>query len=234
MRSLITALVRAGLLAGLAAVAGCADPPLPTGPPGGWQADEARWWTAGFDTTGIFRDLESFAEMGVELQPVVYGKGRETLEDQLVNVVQYRLIALYRNHPHVVDSLFRRYAEPRIRKGLRKGPVEEQVEPQVRAAYAAIARHFREPRALRTIGGDIPLPERPDSLRAYTGDVRMQVWVDPKGQTRAIELLEGVHPVLDAMAMRATTQMEWSPAYLHAEPIGAWARFRLGFAGAGD
>ena len=56
----------------------------------------------------------------------------------------------------------------------------------------------------------------PDSLRneETSGTVELQVYVNASGEPQGIEVLESVHPTLDGIAMRATTQMKWQPAFL--------------------
>ncbi len=225
--------VGTGLLLGIwILAAGCGpSAPEPVLPPG-WEMDGPRWWLSGVDTSGFFRKLDTFEDMGVEPVDVVFGTGRITLGTQRTRAVQRRLIPLYRNQPTVVDSLFRRYVVPRMERDVPgDGHPEDRIEPFVQDAYRAIARHFREPRALSTIGKDVPLPALPDSLNAYSGRVGMQIVVDTLGRSVSIELLESLHPELDRAAMRALTEMRWSPAYLHGKPIQAWARFYLRFGG---
>ncbi len=211
-------------------IPGCDQKTPETGIPAGWTSDGPRWWRAGIDTTGLFRDMETLRDMGVAPYTVVFGVGERTMRDQVIRGVQIRLLALYRNRPEVVDSLFHAHVVPRIRKTefARREP-SEIVDRQLGDAYRILSRHFREPRAVSTIGEDIPFAPRPDSLAHLSGTVRMQVHVDSTGATNSVQLLEGVHPVLNAMAMAATARMEWTPAYLHGEPISSWARFRLSF-----
>jgi hypothetical protein len=208
----------------------CQSDFVPTAPPEGWTYDGPKWWRVDVDTSGLFRNLDTFEDMGVRTHQVVFGAGRLTITDQVINGVQNRLIALYRNEPEVVDSLFHEQVVPRIKKArLSTDNPSELLDRQLSDAYRALARHFREPRTLLTIGEDIPFSAPPDSLSHLAGTVSMQVHVGADGTTKTVELLEGVHPVLNAMAMRATAQMEWRPAYLHGEPIPSWARFRLSF-----
>lgn len=219
------------LLVLLFALSACSEPPF-YGPPHGWVAAGTRWWNAEVDTAGLFRPLETFSDMDVDERIVVFGAGRLTLQAQMASAVQGRLLQLYRTEPAVVDSLFDRYVVPRIAKEVRPGADQErEVERLLRDSYRVIARHYQEPRALSRIGVDIPLTPRPDSLVALSGTVRMQLSIDSLGRTTTIEMLEGVHPLLNAIAMQSTAQMKWRPAYLHGKPIRSWARFRLSFEG---
>ena len=198
-----------GFLIGIWVLApGCTPSTPEAADPVGWEVEGPRWWRAGMDTSGLFRKLDTFEEMGVQPVQVVFGYGQGTLGAQLALLVQRRLLPLYRNQPAAVDSLFRRYVGPRIERDARSDShPEDQVEPFVQDAYRIIARHFREPRALSTIGTDIPLPGLPDSLKDKSGRVGMQIVVDTLGRSVTIELLDAVHPELDRIAMRALSDM---------------------------
>lgn len=197
-----------------------AEPDVPAGPPEGWQAEGDRWWRAGVDTARAFRNLEDLGQMGV-----AEGSSFEL-------AVKNSLIELFRNDPERIDSLFARFVAPKLAGG-------GDVEAFKREGYGALRTQFREPRTAKALGADIPVPY-PDSLRQkqVSGAVRTQVYLDAEGQPQAVEVLEGVHPVLDAIALRATTEMRWSPAYhfrngsWQAQP--AWVRFNVRFAPPGS
>ncbi|MDQ6960374.1 MAG: energy transducer TonB, partial [Mariprofundaceae bacterium] len=76
----------------------------------------------------------------------------------------------------------------------------------------------------------------PDSLRNtnVSGVVFLQIHISAEGEPVAIEKLNGVHPVLDRIAMRAMTKMRWQPAYVvkgsKSPPVASWARYRVRFA----
>jgi TonB family protein len=112
-------------------------------------------------------------------------------------------------------------------------PVQD-VENFKKQAYKLLGRHFREPRTRLELGTDVPVLY-PDSLRAQgvEGAVSLQVYLNDEGEPLTLELIEGVHPVLDQIAMEATTQMRWIPAYVLEKrdwkAIPAWARFRITF-----
>lgn len=211
------------------------------GPPEGWTGQAERWWRVGVDTNRTFRDLETLASMGVtdaEADAVMAADRRsaqgEVLVRQWSRTVRQDLVRLFRNHPEVVDSLFEQHVVPDIAEADVTGPRAETAEALKQAAYRTLRSHFQEPQTALQLGDDIPVPY-PDSLRrrGVEGRVRMQVYVDEEGEPTAIELIEGVHPVLDAIAMRAATQMRWRPAYLMRSgrwaSIPAWTRFSVRF-----
>lgn len=211
------------------------------GPPQGWvRGDDGRWWREGVDTTGLFRNLESLESMSIRHEPVTYA-GSQALamrsgvgHEQLERSVKQSLIRLYRNEPVVVDSLFERFVAPRIAEADLSGDLAAARERFKREGYRLISNNFQEPRVARQLGKDIPV-SYPDSLREQqvNGKVRTQVYIDAEGIPQAIELIEGVHPALDAIALRATTQMRWRPAYLmrngNWKPIPSWVRFNIDF-----
>ncbi len=229
---------------------GCGSTYTP-GPPEGWvgtggETTPLRWWQAGVDTTGLFRDLETLPGMGIPEPTRTYSASGQLVRDAasfepaFAYAVKRSLIRLYRNQPEVVDSLFEAHVVPLIREAdLQDGTaLREQVETFKRTGYDALRKHFREARTLLRLGEDVPVVY-PDSLRekGIGGDVRVQAYLDEEGVPQAIELIEGVHPVLDDLAMRATTQMRWQPAYLLQKgqwrPIPSWVRFRVRFAATG-
>ena len=201
-----------------------------------------RWWEVGVDTSEVFRDLETLQAMGIAMSPVVYDATQpissqaRVSQDRLVWYVKQSLLPLFRNRPEVVDSLFEVYVAPRIVRG---GPSDDpggDVAKYKREGYRAIYRHFREPRTLLQVGTDIPV-EIPDSLSVQAAGraVSFQVFISDDGRPAAVELLSGVHPVLDRIALKATLQMRWQPAYLlqknKSVPVESWARFRIRFPG---
>lgn len=228
------------------AVAGCAtpaEPPAPMGPPEGWLAEGDRWWMPGVDTARAFRNLESLQTMGVMGEDLVFGANlpaemqRTLVARQLGRAVEQSLIRIIRNEPEVVDSLFERYVFPKI-AGARLGDdLQKEVSRFKREGYKILRQHFLEPRTLLHLGTDIPVPY-PDSLRTHgvKGKVQVQAYLDAEGRPVAVQLLEGVHPVLDVIGMRATTEMRWQPAYLlrggKSRPFPSWTRFRVNFMGA--
>jgi TonB family protein len=153
---------------------------------------------------------------------------------QLARAVKVSLIALIRNEPQVVDSLFEKLVVPKLQDADLSRDPDALVERYKKEAYRTLARHFREPRATVMLGRDVPVIY-PDSLRraGVTGDVDLQVYINEEGEPAAIEKLSGVHPVLDEIAMRATTKVRWQPAYLlrvgKSYPIPSWIRYSVKF-----
>ena len=212
--------------------------------PEGWERDAGKWWMAGTDTATAFRAMGDLQEMGVA-SDMVYASNAELARqsslqrNQLTEAVKRALVRLYRNEPQVVDSLFDQVVTPLLDKATLQGDPDEIVEAYKKRAYQALRRHFREPSPRLQLGTDIAVPY-PDSLRrkGVTGAVRMQVRLDREGNPVAVELIEGLHPVLNDIALRATTEMRWQPAYLLRrndwEAIPSWARFNIHFASAGS
>ncbi len=214
--------------------------PIPLGVPETWTEDGLRWWRLEADTSGVFRNLETLTAMGIAEPPStdpMFGFGgtdREWARRQLIVHVKNSLIPLFRNRPQVVDSLFERFVVPKMASARLEGDVRSVIMTFKREGYRIIARHFREPYTLTKLGLDIPVPI-PDSLReqSIVGQVFMQVYISDSGEPLAIEKLHGVHPVLDRIAIRATTEMRWQPAYLlkggKSRPLPSWARFKVNF-----
>ncbi len=228
----------------LMVLAGCAtkaEPPLESGPPAGWEGTPTRWWEAGLDTTGVFRNLETMQAMGVLGEELIFAANlppemqRTVAARQLARAVEQSLIRIVRNQPEVVDSLFEQYVFPRIVEARLSEDLQSEVKRFKREGYKILRRHFLEPRTRLRLGTDIVVPY-PDSLRArkVEGRVQVQAYLDDTGRPVAVELLQRVHPVLDDIAMRATTAMRWQPAYLlrggKSRPLPSWARFTVNFA----
>jgi hypothetical protein len=201
-------------------------------PPEGWVGDGTRWWREGADTANVFRDLETLQSMAVvnpyeesRIEATRAGIQRGVAEIQVREAVKRSLIRLYRNEPHVVDSLFERFVTPKIQNDMPSGDLGAYIEQYKREGYDLIRNHFREP----LVRQEATFPY-PDSLRRrnLTGSVLAQVRLDESGEPVAVELIEGVHPALDFIAMRATTQMKWQPAYRRKpgrwQAIPSWAR----------
>jgi hypothetical protein len=186
-------------------------------PPEGWEGVGAeRWWRTGIDTTGLFRDLDDFQAMGVQ-----------QVEGTMASAVQQRMLEMYRNRPHLVDSLFRADVLPGL-QGVQPGAdLNRQREELITDAYRTITRRFRPPSPTTALGRDVPLVY-PDSLqqRGVAGQVAVQLYLDENGAPVAIEKREGIHPVQDALVMQSMTQMRWMPAYLDGRAIPSWARFQ--------
>jgi hypothetical protein len=230
------------LIASILLVAGCtgnSNPGLAL--PEGWVTDDTdRWWKSGADTALVFRDLETLQAMGIQMAPIVYDAtvalwGQAPVgEERLIHYVKQSLLPLFRNRPEVVDSLFDELVSPKIRELGSTADPGGAVAKFKRDGYRSIYRHFHEPRTVLRIGQDI-MVDIPDSL-AGTAAGRtesFQVYISMEGEPIAVELLSGIHPVLDRIALLATLQMRWQPAYLlkgrKSVPLEAWARFRIKF-----
>lgn len=210
-------------------------------PPEAWTHNGDRWWRAEADTSIVFRNLDGLKEMGVFRDDIVYvsnlslSNNSALVRKQVERAVKQKLIRLFRTEPEIVDSLFSAYVLPRLSKITASHDVDAEVERYKTQGYKLIRTHFREPLPALELNKDIMLPSYPDSLRGREigGTVIMQVYINAEGEPQSIELIEGIHPVFDAIAMRATTEMRWSPAYLRSRMgfngVPSWARFRITF-----
>lgn len=238
---------------------GCAEEDvIETGPPEDWIGEDNQWWRGGVDTMLAFRDLETLSTMNVSGAEVTYvasttmASRREILEKQFVRAVKRSLLRLYRNQPEVVDSLFERHVAPTLQQADLSGNLQAEVERFKKKSYRLLHRSFfQEPQVAKQLGRDIEVPY-PDSLRCrgdevpateeedenvepdcYAGTVWTQVYVNAEGMPEAVMVVESVHPLLDDIAMRTATQMEWRPAYLMGKgnwkAIDAWVRFGVRF-----
>ncbi len=220
---------------------GCtSEAPFKQGPPEGWEGQANRWWQQGQDTTGLFRDLETLEAMQVVDGADVYMANASQGSDQharqqFTKAVKRSLIRIYRNEPMVVDSIFQAHLAEKIKDVKFTSDPAEDVNKFKTQAVKLLRRNFREPRTRLELGTDIPIVY-PDSLRSkkVEGAVSLQVYLNTEGDPLAIEVVEGVHPVLDQIAQEATTQMRWIPAYVLEKrdwrAIPSWARFRITFA----
>lgn len=220
---------------------GCGGPE-PTAPPDGWETAEDRWWTADVDTSEAFRDLSSLMAMGITSANVdevaatrADARRSGLLQDQFTSSLLQRLEPILRNNPDEVYAIFQEHIAPEIEEMNIQGSINEATRDYRREAYNTIRRHYREPQTRLQLGEDIAVPY-PDSLRqaGIGGRVVMQVYLNASGEPQAVKLVESVEPTLDAIAMRATTQMRWQAARLNVEgsweQIPAWSRFTVRFA----
>lgn len=210
----------------------CSSGPNPADPPSGWETADGKWWKSGVDTSTAFRNLEDLKAMGiVDAKTASIAPGQISRE-QVDQAVKTTLLALYRHDPETIDSLYTARAKPVVDDLSLDGDVREKVRTEFKSkAYEAINKMYREPRRTNEGSGLV----YPDSLRSSetSGTVELQVYVNEEGKPAGIEVLESVHPTLDAIAMRATTQMEWQPAFLQVNrewvPQGSFVRFGVGF-----
>ena len=222
---------------------GCGGPEehIPLETPKGWAGNTTYWWQVAADTSGAFRDLATLETMGVEGSDLLSMRidGASDQEMQLAQgkfnqYVKESLIELFRNEPEIVDSLFERYVVPRIQMDDLGGDVQPLIKEQQRRGYQILSRHFRYPRTRTRLGADIPGPV-PDSLRDndLSGAVFIQIALNKQGVPIALTKLQGVHPVLDRIAMRAMTEMRWQPAFVlrggTSKPTRSWTRMKVRF-----
>ncbi len=228
------------LIFGLFLTSGCTTGDTFTyGPPADWQADGTKWWKAGQDTSGLFPDLETLETMDVAGASDVYLSNAalnssNDARDQFARAVKRGLIQMYRNEPAIVDSLFEQFLTPKVADVQFTNDPVKDVEKFKKDAVNLLRRHFREPRTKLELGTDV-MVVYPDSLReqGIEGAVKMQVYLDEEGNPLTVELIDSVHPVLNQLAMIATTEMRWLPAYVEYnrdwKPIPSWTRFRITF-----
>jgi L-lactate utilization protein LutC len=236
----------ATILVGLFLVAGCGGGSSPTAPPDGWETSETRWWKSGVDTAQVFPNLDSLSTMGVIDQKMSAMRSGEVTREQFNLAIKQSLLRLYRNNPTVVDSLFEKYAAPKL-EGVdlggaivnQSGQLKEKIlNKNQKSAYQAINEYFREPQRKKSPDDII----WPDSLRSeeHAGVVKLQVHLTVEGEGEnavsradAIEVISGTHPTLNKIAMKAATKATWQPAYTLKEgnwtPIESWVRFNIPF-----
>lgn len=222
-------------LTGLLFMFGCGEDD-PTVPPSDWEGTETRWWQEDVDTSEVFRNLEDLTTMGiVDEEELTLSQGGSITQEQFENAIKQSLLRLYRNDPETVDSLFEEYAAPQLQDADLSGDVVQSdgeidsklLQEYKKTAYDAINEHYREPQSKESVSG-LPYP---DSLRTEetSGEVILQAHINTDGRVDAVEVVQSVHPVLDAIAMRASaTQTTWEPAYVlrdgEWEPSGSWVR----------
>lgn len=215
-------------------VAGCSSGDgARTEAPEGWQTADGRWWQTDVDTAAVFRNMESLQSMGITDEAYIANL-EGVNRDQFTRAVKQELIALYRHHPEIVDSLFQDEVRPLVEEAELSGDLEKQVDQYKNEGYKALSKHIREPRTETSLGEDVPVAY-PDTLRnpETSGTVEMQIYLDTDGAPQAIQRLESVHPTLDAIAMNAATRMRWQPTYLLVDgdwqPVPSWVRFSVRF-----
>lgn len=185
--------------------------------------------------------METIDDLGVEDEDVVFlapgevAALRRNDRSQFERAVKRSLIRLYRNEPVIVDSIFVAHIRPMLDDVKFTNDPVQDIEKFKQKAYKTMReRYFREPRTKLELGTDVPIVY-PDSLRekGIDGAVVLQVRLDASGAPLSVELIKQVHPVLDQIAMEATTRMRWLPAYVMKkkdwQPVPSWARFRIAF-----
>lgn len=224
---------------------GCAtEETVETGPPVDWQAEGVRWWRTGVDTTGLFRNLETLADMNVTGSEVTYvaspnvARRRASQQEWFERAVKQKLIQLYRNHPEVVDSLVEHHIVPTLKEVDLDADLQKEVDRFKDKSYRFLHKnYFQAPQQKLQVGRDIEMPYPASAReRQAAGTVHVQVYVNAEGEPLSIELLESVDPDLDGIAMRTMTQMRWRPAYLMVtsnwKEVPAWTRIKIKFGAA--
>ena len=84
-------------------------------------------------------------------------------------------------------------------------------------------RHIVDVRA-QPLGGSKAFASRldyPESLRRQrvAGTVIVEVSLGAKGRVLSAELIQSVHPMLDAIVLRAVRQTQWQPATKSGKPV---------------
>ena len=179
------------LLLGVLGFVGCTESvKYTTGPPAGWSADTTniKWWQSDLDTTGVFKKLDTFIEMGISQHKTVYGSPSvREMKELIVSNVQKRMISLYRSNPEVVDSLFTSIiADGIFAEDLPSdGNISAVVKRWTRNGYRRLSRHYREPRKKSKPAIN---PIYPDSLKykGIGGLVHAQVSIDDDGNPASI------------------------------------------------
>ena len=210
----------------------------PAAPPSGWNATETRMWAPDVDTSEVFRNMSSLEAMGIIGEDVAFGSGSVS-QEQFQNAVKRSLLELYRSNPAVVDSLFEEHAVPVLQDAdLGSDIVEEdKIKQKIldkfgQKALKAVDEHYEQPIIQEGITG-LPYP---DSLRTEenSGRVEVQVHVTADGTVDAVEVVEGTHPTLNAIIMRAAaTETTWNPAYVTEDgeqtSYSGWGRLSTNF-----
>ncbi len=231
MRTLLSFFVLAAPL-----LAGCSSSENgnATEAPPDWETASDRWWKSGTDTSEAFRNLESLEAMGLTEEVTFAASATGITDEQAARQAKSNVLPLYRHEPQVVDSIFAQYVAPELEKAVAAGgDAREAVDQFKNTSYDLLRDHFNEPRERLALGEDVDVTY-PDSLRqTASGEVQMQVRLNAEGEPVAVELLEGVHPTLDRIAMRTATQMRWDPAQVAQgsewQPIPSWVRFAVHF-----
>ena len=229
----------------IAFVAGCVpEETVETGPPDGWQAEGVYWWHTGFDTTGIFRNLDTLADMDVTGSQATYvaspnlARQRTSQQEWFERAVKQKIIQLYRNHPEVVDSLFERHVVPMLKEVNLDADLQREADRFKSTSYRFLHKnYFQAPQQALQVGRDIEVPYPEDARkRQVAGAVHLQVYVNEEGEPLTVQLLESLDPDLDGIAMRTMTKMRWRPAYLMGKgnwkTIPAWTRIKIRFGAA--
>ncbi|PSQ61843.1 MAG: hypothetical protein BRD25_05680 [Bacteroidetes bacterium QH_1_61_8] len=159
---------------------------------------------------------------------------------QFEKAIKQSLENLYRTNPAIVDSLFEEHAASQLEDADLSGAVvkDGQIKPKLlneykNKAFKTIKDHYRQPQLQEGVSGIT----YPDSLRTQenSGRVELQMHVDSTGTVNAVEVIEGTHPTLNAIAMKAATGTTWEPGYVRQgageewQPRPGWGRSPINF-----
>ena len=218
--------MRPAALVALAALtlAACSEPGPPQTPPEGWVAEGSQWWVPGTDTSAAFRNLSTLETMDVVRD-----------DSEFVRWFQERLTDLYRTNPEVVDSVFGAEFVPVIEANAPSGDdyaaAAEGLVNQVKNDF------FQRYNAARYQPPAEPL-SIPSDLSTASGEVTVQVYVNPDKQPVAVELLEGTGTALDQIAMRRAIDSSFTDAWVRETAgrsagvnIPNWVRITSSFGG---
>ncbi|MEM1054382.1 MAG: TonB family protein [Bacteroidota bacterium] len=180
-------------------------------PPDGWEVvSENQWARPGVDPDDAFRDLSSVASMGVV----------DEADSDVIRYAKEQMLYLYRTSPEVVDSVFTAVAVPLLDRSFPREGFQAQVDAALNDAKIAMLGS-RQNQAIYRQATPLPdpAPERavyPDSLksRGVSGEVAVQVRIDAEGQPVAVQVVESVHPTLDALVMRQAATTSFNPAWV--------------------
>jgi TonB family protein len=176
-------------------------------------------WSPDVDTSEVFRDMSSLSAMGILEEDELALSGTIS-QEQFQQAIKRSLAELYRSNPEIVDSLFEEHAVPVLQQAELSSDVldgeqlkDKFLQKNKQKALKAIDKHYEQPIIQEGITG-LPYP---DSLRTEenSGRVEVQVHVNENGEVDAVEVVEGTHPTLNAIIMRAAaTETTWNPAYV--------------------
>jgi len=94
------------------------------------------------------------------------------------------------------------------------------------SSQPSVADVVTPPVRIRTVSPEYPTVARAAALE---GDVLVQAVVGADGKVRDVQVLQGVHPVLDEAARRAVQQYEYTPARRDGIPEPAVMRITVSF-----
>lgn len=189
------------VLLAAAALVACSESGPPSSPPEGWVSEGNQWWVPGTDTSAAFRNLSTLEAMEVVRED----------EPEFVRWVQERMTDLYRTNPEVVDSVFGAEYLDAVREGVPNdenyATVADILVNDIKTAF------FQRYNAARYSPPADPLAI-PADLQGTSGQVTVQVYVNPDKEPVAVELLEGTGTELDQIAMRRAIEGSYTDAWV--------------------